>query len=138
MKDSIHTVNDAIRILSRYPKRIKHSTPRSSVRYIRLMKFIRSKEGVLASELSVMMTITPSSLSEMLSNLESDQLIRREKDEDDRRKNKFYLTDNGFTHLHAHKHNQYDIFENILTNEEEEQFIALTQKLILTLNQKED
>ncbi|WP_240840664.1 MarR family winged helix-turn-helix transcriptional regulator [Acidaminobacter sp. JC074] len=129
----ITSVNEAIRILSRYPKKIKHTTPRSSSRYIRLMKFIRSKEGILASELASMMNIKPASLSEMLSNLESDDLIRREKDQNDKRRHCFYLTDKGHEHLFRHKHDQYDIFKDILSKEEEALFIDLTNKLIHSL-----
>lgn len=134
--NEINSINEAIRVLSRYPKRIKNVAPRSSSRYIRLMKFIRSYEGALASELSKMMNITPASLSEMLSNLESDGLIRREKDSKDKRKNRFYITDKGHDHLYKHKHSQYDIFKNILSDDEEKKFIELTNKLINSLSEE--
>lgn len=130
----INSISEAIRLLSRYPKKVKHTKPRSSQSYIRLLKFIRSSEGALASELSQMMAIKPASLSEMLSNLEKDLLITRQRDAKDKRKHRFYLTDLGHNHLFIHKHQQYDVFKDILSEDEEQVFINLCQKLMDYVN----
>jgi len=95
-----------------------------------LLKFIRNKEGALASHLAVMMDIKPGSLSEMLAYLEEDLLIERVRDPQDKRKHRFYLTKKGYDHLYTYKHNQYDIFKDVLSPQEKADFIRLSHKLI--------
>lgn len=124
------SISDAVRQLSRFTKRHKHGSPRSSHRYMHLLRLINQLESSKASELADHMGIRPASLSEMITNLEADGLIQKAKDEHDKRVTKIMITDAGNARLKELQEERDSTFDGILSEDEEAEFIRLSQKLI--------
>lgn len=127
------SISDIIRQLSRFTKRHKHGSPRSSHRYRHLLRLIQELNGSKASELAEHMGIRPASLSEMISNLEIDGLITKTRDENDKRVTIIRISEQGQTKLQQLQEEKDRTFEGILTSEEEIEFMRLSQKMIAHL-----
>lgn len=99
---------------------------------IRLLFLISKNDGIIQRDLADMMDIRPSSLTEMLSNLEAHSFILRKSDEKDRRVMHVYLTDTGRNAIDGF--NQVNdklsasIF-NCLTTEETEKMLDMINKI---------
>lgn len=99
---------------------------------IRLLFLISKNDGIIQRDLADMMDIRPSSLTEMLSNLEEHSFILRKSDEKDRRLMHVYLTDAGRNAIEGF--NQVNdklsasIF-NCLTTEESEKMLEMVNKI---------
>lgn len=116
--------------LMRTMKRRPGASPRSSRRYNHLLALINESDGLKSSELAELMDIRPSSLTEMLHNLERDKMISRRQDANDMRVTRVYIEERGCRRLETIKSSENDFFSNILTVEEEAMFIGLCDKLI--------
>lgn len=128
------SIGDAIHRLSRHSKRNRHCAPRSSKRYMRLLKLIQKNDGPKSSELAQWMEIQPGSLSEMLRKLEDDSLIVRERDENDKRAIRIYITPEGEEHINTHRQEEDTTYKGVLSEEEERIFLELCNKLIESID----
>lgn len=124
------SISDVVRQLSRFTKRHKHGSPRSSHRYMHLLRLINELKSSKASELAGHMGIRPASLSEMITNLEADGFIKKIKDDHDKRVTKIQITESGLDRLKALQEEKDNTFDDILTEDEEAEFIRLSQKMI--------
>lgn len=106
--------------------------------YGRLLEAIARQEGVSARELTEILDLRPSSLSEMLSKLEARGDIRRQRDEKDGRISRIWLTRQGSQRLRQHDENWAAYQKKLLdclTEEEALQLNKICQKLIFFLEQ---
>lgn len=129
-----NSISDVVRQLSRFMKRHKHSSPRSSHRYMHLLRLIQEASKARPSELADRMGIRQSSISEMISNLDNDGMIEKTKHENDRRVTLIAITPKGEEKLKDFQEHRDQTFEGILTEEEEVEFIRLSKKMIASLN----
>ena len=104
----------------------------------KLLKTISENEGLSGVELALMMQIAPPVISEKLSGLEDDGMIRRERDQKDRRKTHVYITPDGTMALARREFGQKRFEESIgkcLTDEEQEQFCDMCDRIIKSVNE---
>ncbi|MDR3596819.1 MarR family transcriptional regulator [Clostridium sp.] len=98
---------------------------------VRLLNIIAQNDGFNQKELTKILDVRSATLSELLDKLERSNLIRRTKDEVDKRKMRVFLTPDGLEFLKKFK-NQNDsseqVFEN-LSNEEKYSFYNTIKKL---------
>ncbi|MDD3193076.1 MAG: MarR family transcriptional regulator [Oscillospiraceae bacterium] len=109
-----------------------HHGPHHSHGYGRLMDSIAQQEGASARELTELLDIRPSSLSEMLSKLESQGDIRRQRDEKDARISRVWLTEQGRQRLQQHRKSPLpyqSALMDCLTAEEIRELNRICQKL---------
>lgn len=113
---------------SSYKTRAQYTPYRGQVR---LLNIIAQNDGFNQKELTKILDIRSATLSELLDKLERSNLIRREKDEVDKRKMRVFLTPDGLAFLKKFE-NQNDsseqVFEN-LSNEEKYSFYNTIKKL---------
>lgn len=131
-------LTEAINKLSRTTKRHRSGSPRATNRYGHLLNILSHNDGSSASEIAVLMDIRPSSLTEMLNNLENDGLIVRNRDETDKRIVKIFINEAGKNKLEEIHSTVNNLYKNILTPEEEVTFIGLCNKLASNLQQHFD
>lgn len=104
----------------------------------KLLKTIAENEGLSGVELALMLQIAPPIVSEKLSSLEEEGMIRRERDQKDRRKTHVYITSDGTMALARREFGQKRFEESIgkcLTEEEQEQFCDMCDRIIKSVNE---
>ncbi|MCD8552421.1 MarR family transcriptional regulator [Seleniivibrio sp.] len=104
-----------------------------------LLSLIAENSGAKQSELSEILDMRPSSMTEMLVKLEQSGLIERRQDEKDQRVMRVYLSEKGEKALKASKAaivEMSDALFGSLTEEEQTQFLALMEKLTANLEDK--
>lgn len=95
-----------------------------------VLSIIAQRSGITQKELTEVLGIQPASVSELLMKLEHKGLVRREKNEQDRRSVCVFLTEEGqFLLQQSNAVEAADQFE-ALTVEEKEQLRFLLQKLL--------
>lgn len=107
--------------------------------YGRLMEAISRHEGTSARELTELLDIRPSSLSEMLSRLESQGDIRRQRDEKDARISHIWLTEQGHRQFQQHSQTRLpyqDALLQCLTPQETKELNRICGKLIDCLEEQ--
>lgn len=109
--------------------------------YGRLMEAIARYEGTSARELTELLDIRPSSLSEMLSRLESQGDILRRRDEKDARISHIWLTEQGRQQIQRHNQTRLP-YQNALlqclTPQETRELNRICQKLIDCLEEEQE
>jgi DNA-binding MarR family transcriptional regulator len=98
----------------------------------RLLTMIRNQKDISTRELASLLEIRPSSLNEKLLLLENEQLISRMRSSNDQRVFLVQLLPAGEAHLeriHAERKEFYETVGQILTEDEAEHLIELTNKL---------
>ena len=98
----------------------------------RLLECVSEHSGVSSRELCEILDLRPSSLSEMLARAESEGLIIRTVDEEDRRVQRVRLSDRGLrivSDMQSARVEDAKKKTSCLTDEEKEQFCALSDKL---------
>lgn len=100
-----------------------------------VLTVISQHPGITQKELGERLGIQPASVSELLMKLERKGLVRREKDEHDRRSIKVQLTEDGRAHLAAPEKESADPFQ-VLSAEEQEQLRSLLEKLLTDWEQR--
>ncbi|NLL38673.1 MAG: winged helix-turn-helix transcriptional regulator [Clostridiales bacterium] len=125
------------RVLRRRPPFVPVK-PRVSHRAMRLLQIVSHNEGITSRELAEQLDIRPSSLTEMLGRLESDNLISRERDSQDLRVWRISLTEDGKKLLEkaAEPWKAQDDFSDILSEDEIKTFLELCHKLSDGLEKK--
>ncbi|MBS5938584.1 MarR family transcriptional regulator [Clostridium sartagoforme] len=127
---------DAVQKLNRHMHRNRHRAVKTNEGIhrgrIRLLHFISKNDGIIQRDLAEMLDMRPSSLTEMITNLEKSSLVKREKDENDGRVMHVFLTDEGkkiiddFTKV---KDELPDTVFNCLTVEEKEKMLEIVNKV---------
>ncbi len=98
---------------------------------VRLLNIIAQNDGLNQKELTEILDVRAATLSELLDKLERSNLIRRTKDEVDRRKMRVFLTPDGLEFLKKFE-NQNDFSEQVfesLSSEEKYSFYNTIKKL---------
>lgn len=119
-----------------------HHGPRAPG-YGKLMGLIYKNEGASAGDIARWMEIRPSSLSEMLVKLEEQGEIRREKDENDARVWRIYLSENGRAKIQRdgdEHQKRHEMIFACLDEDEKQYFAKICEKLtrhIQTLHDSE-
>lgn len=127
---------DAMQRLNRYMHRSRHKVMKSKDGIhrgkMKLLALISENDGIIQRDLAEMLDMRPSSLTEMLSNLEKNSLIKREQDGNDRRIMHVYLTEAGKEELEevtrVNSKLSNSIF-NCLTIEEKEVMLGMINKV---------
>ena len=105
------------------------------------MEAIARYEGTSARELTELLDIRPSSLSEMLSRLESQGDILRRRDEKDARISHIWLTEQGRQQIQRHNQTRLP-YQNALlqclTPQETQELNRICQKLIVCLEEEQE
>ena len=100
-----------------------------------ILALISQHPGITQKGLAEALGIQPASVSELLKKLEQKGVILREKDEQDRRSIKVYLTEDGQNHLSEPVEEAADPFQ-ALSAEEQEQLRSLLGKLLADWDQR--
>lgn len=103
----------------------------------RFLYLLQQADGQTTGELAEGLGIRPASATEALDRLEERGLIRREKDSADARKTRVFLTQESAEHLEAFKQcrqQENDWLNSVLTDQEQQTFIALCDKLLAAYN----
>lgn len=124
------TLNKFINMYQRslYKTRAHYTPYRGQVR---LLNIIAQNDGLIQKELTEILDIESATLSELLDKLERSNLIKRTKDDVDKRKMRVFLTPDGLAFLKKFE-NQNDLSEEvfeILSSEEKYSFYNTIKKL---------
>lgn len=106
-----------------------------------LLLLILQNDGASQRDLSELLDIRPSSLTEMLTKLEQSNLVERKQDEKDQRVMHIHLTGEGkaMAEKIADSKDEFaESFFSALTEEEQEQLFILTEKLCKSLEAAEN
>ncbi|MCD7783281.1 MAG: MarR family transcriptional regulator [Firmicutes bacterium] len=98
-----------------------------------IITMLSKRDGVTQKELSEMMCIRPQSLSEALTKLEDEGMIRRERSETDKREVNVFITDAGRAcceDIHRRHEAHAAEFFSALTEEEKQTLGELLTKLV--------
>jgi DNA-binding MarR family transcriptional regulator len=94
MEQQRDIVSNVMRV-ARKVRRLERPDRNESRGSLRLLRKLANHEGLTARELAEMMDIRQPSLTEMLNRLERGGIVRREPDQQDHRKIRIYLQDEG-------------------------------------------
>lgn len=106
-----------------------------------LLLLIGQNDGASQRDLAELLDVRPSSMTEMLARLEQDGLIEKKQDDKDQRVMHIYLTEKGRKEaetMNAGKDAFAESLFQALTDEEQEQMLALVGKLSVSLGSAED
>lgn len=127
---------DAVQKMNRYMHRSKHRGMKIKEGIhpgqMKLLSIISKNDGIIQRELAEILDMRPSSLTEMLSNLEKNSLITRKQDENDRRIMHVYIAEEGNSIIKDFKQakdNLQDSIFNCLTLEEKEKMLEIVGKI---------
>ncbi len=107
----------------------------------KLLLLVRQNDGASQRDLAEQMDVRPSSMTEMLTKLEQNNLLVRKQDDKDQRVMCIYLTEEGKAaaeKIAGSKDASAKSFFSALTEEEQEQLLILTEKLCASLEDTED
>jgi len=131
-KDVIGSAMKLMRTLRRKENPAKHESRGAG----RLLRILQENDGMSSRELADRMGIRPASLTEMLNRLETDGILTRQPDPADQRRNRIFIQEKGYVLLKKMKAVRQTEREHInksLTLDEQEQFVALCEKLTKSL-----
>lgn len=127
---------ESLQKLNRYIHRNRHRAIESNEGIhpgqMRLLMLISKNEGIMQRGLTEILDMRPSSITEMISNLEKNSLIRREQDENDRRVMHVYLTENGkkiTDEFNKTKDSLPDMIFSSLSLEEKDKMLEIINKI---------
>lgn len=131
-KDVIGSAMKLMRTLRRKENPAKHESRGAG----KLLRILQENDGMSSRELADRMGIRPASLTEMLNRLEADGILTRQPDPADQRRNRIFIQEKGYVLLKKMKAVRQTEREHInrsLTLDEQEQFVALCEKLTKSL-----
>lgn len=105
-----------------------------------LLLLIHQNDGASQRELAEQMDVRPSSMTEMLTKMEQNNLLVRKQDDKDQRIMRIYLTEEGKTaaqRIGESKDASAKSFFSVLTDEEQEQLLIIIEKLSASLEDAE-
>ncbi|MCM8711776.1 MarR family winged helix-turn-helix transcriptional regulator [Clostridium sp. SYSU_GA19001] len=146
MQDSIYNnLYNALQRLNRQMHRHRHRIlpPREGIHrgQMHLLFVISQNDGVIQRDLAEIMDMRPSSITEMLVNLEKNSLIIRKQNEKDKRAIHVYLTDEGKAAVNGFIQANDKLstsFFSCLTKEEAEKMLELVNKINANFNITDD
>lgn len=103
----------------------------------RIIFLLAKNEGISQRQLAELAQIKPSSLTQLLERLEKDQLIYRQRDKDDRRIIRVWLTVKGkekHTNNLLHRQKYEQLLLSGVSDSEKEIFIQVLDKMLLQIN----
>ena len=133
-KDVIGSAMKLMRTLRRKENPAKHESRGAG----RLLRVLQENDGMSSRELADRMGIRPASLTEMLNRLEADGILTRQPDPADQRRNRIFIQEKGYVLLKKMKAVRQTEREHInksMTLEEQEEFVALCEKLTKSLEE---
>ena len=131
-KDVIGSAMKLMRTLRRRENPTKHESRGAG----RLLRILQKNDGMGSRDLADRMGIRPASLTEMLNRLEADGILMRQPDPADQRRNRIFIKEKGIDLLEkmkAVRETERSHINQSLTPEEQEQFVALCEKLTKSL-----
>jgi DNA-binding MarR family transcriptional regulator len=99
-----------------------------------LLRLAAQKDGAIQKDLASEMDVRPSSMTEMLTRLETNGMVVRKQDKKDQRLMRIYITEEGkklAEQMNAAA-DMDDIFD-ILSNQEKQQLLTILEKLCVSL-----
>jgi len=132
-------IEEAIARLSRMMRRLQGGASHHFPGGQRLLEIVLADDGIRASELAQRLNIRPSSLTDALNRMEHHGLIERRRDEEDSRVTRVHVTEKGMQRFQEHKppHEAWSkTLNGCITQQEKEQFCALSEKIIAFLEQQ--
>lgn len=131
MEQQRDIVSNVMRV-ARKVRRLERPDRNESRGSLRLLRKLADHEGLTARELAEMMDIRQPSLTEMLNRLEGGGIVRREPDQQDHRKIRIYLQDEGREILERYREQrqqEVEYLNAILTREEQQLFCRICDKM---------
>ena len=131
-KDVIGSAMKLMRTLRRKENPAKHESRGAG----KLLRILQANDGMSSRELADRMGIRPASLTEMLNRLEADGILTRQPDPADQRRNRIFIQEKGdalLKKMKAVRQMERERINHSLTLEEQEQFVALCEKLTKSL-----
>lgn len=131
MEQQRDIVSNVMRV-ARKVRRLERPDRNESRGSLRLLRKLADHEGLTARELAEMMDIRQPSLTEMLNRLEGGGIVRREPDQQDHRKIRIYLEDEGREILERYREQrqqEVEYLNAILTREEQQLFCRICDKM---------
>ena len=137
MNDKIsNELYDALQKMNRYMHRSKHRSMKRKEGVhpgqMKLLSIISKNDGIIQRDLAEVLDMRPSSLTEMVSNLEKNSLISRKQDENDRRVMHVYLTEEGKKIIESFKQAKDELHDSVfscLTLDEKEKMLEIVRKV---------
>jgi len=131
MEQQRDIVSNVMRV-ARKVRRLERPDRNESRGSLRLLRKLANHEGLTARELAEMMDIRQPSLTEMLNRLERGGIVRREPDQQDHRKIRIYLQDEGREILERYqeqRQQEVEYLNSVLTWEEQQLFCRVCDKM---------
>ena len=104
-----------------------------------VLRIIMKHDGIRATELAALADVRPASITQAVSRLEKLGYVVREKDHEDSRVKRIYITDKTKEYIEKHtkvKRERNERMLSCLTKEEAEVFFNLCNKLCMFLEQE--
>ena len=131
---------DAVQKLNRHMHRSRYRSIKTNEGMhrgrMKLLMLISKNNGIIQRDLAEILDMRPSSLTELVSNLEKNSLVRREKDENDGRVMHVFLTDEGkkiIDDFTQEKDSLPDYVFDCLSIDEKEKMLEIINKVNLNL-----
>ena len=131
MEQQRDIISNVLRV-ARKVRRLERPDRNESRGSLRLLRKLAGHDGLTARELAEMMDIRQPSLTEVLKRLEGAGLVRREPDQQDHRKIRIYLQDEGREVLERYReqrHQEVEYLNSVLTREEQQLFCRVCDKM---------
>lgn len=138
MEASPDVVGQAMKMV-RVLRRMERSERNESRGAVRLLNRLAQHDGLTARELAEIMDIRQSSLTEVLNRLECDGIIHRVPDQDDHRRVRIFILDQGLKIVdRARERRKKEIayIDSVLSQEEQHSFCSLCAKISWALENR--
>lgn len=136
-RDVIGSVMKLMRTLRRTQKSEKNESRGA----VRLLRILEKEDGLTSRELAERVEIRPASLTERLNLLEADGIVKRVPDDRDQRKVRIFIQEEGHRIIEKSKalrQMENDHINEVLTEDEQEAFCAICEKLTKSLEDFHD
>lgn len=137
-KNVLESTFGLARALRRGPKHMEHTLPPAVERTLMV---ISDNDGLSAGELSELLDMRPSSVSELSDRMAARGLVEKKADEADKRVNRIFLTELGKAQVSRIAEVRTEALNNFsacFTDEEAEKFCELADKLAAHLSDNAD
>lgn len=124
-------ISNVMRV-ARKVRRLERPDRNESRGSLRLLRKLAECDGLTARELAEMLDIRQPSLTEMLNRLEGAGVVKREPDQQDHRKVRIYLQDEGRGILERYREQrqqEVEYLNSVLTQQEQQLFCRVCDKM---------
>lgn len=135
MKENTDVIGCVMRLM-RTLRRTQKSDKNESRGAVRLLRILEKEDGLTSRELAERVDIRPASLTERLNLLEADGIVKRVPDDRDQRKVRIFIQEEGYLIIEKSKalrKMENDHINKVLTDDEQETFCAICEKLAKSL-----